>query len=192
MTKLKKSIVLVMNILAYLKSLNCYHFTIILCFLLTNSLKAQLYSDKVYSVRKDVAIINNEIDTLCKVFKINIDSIEIIANCYEDKYITNNLFVNCKTNLEIDYYLKDNKLILIKITEESTKYEKLGKKFTEFYFENNENFDTLNYYLRPTGLAWKIEDDIDIIFGYNKSFDIVFLKEYSNNLFIIISKMNDD
>lgn len=158
---------------------NCQFLTVFLFLMFnlqaqTDSLKAADISQFVYQYDTSRLLIS--------INRFKMDSIEIIAHTYSDKIETENYFTKSKTNLKIIFFLKDTKLVLTNIVEQSPKYRDLQRRFT-YYFENEK---IIHYNIRygwPLGLTTRVGDDPTTMFGYNETFTDKFLREYIGQLF---------
>jgi len=152
--------------------------------ILSSHLEAQISTDSyMLSVRNKTHRIDSSSNKKLNSYQLEIDSAKILVNKFKNKFHTISCFKNSTTQLEIDFYIKAEKIILIKIVENSSNYPDLASSITEFYFKNEDLYQTRNYFKRPTGLALRPDEDIKSFYGYNEAFDEEFLKKYSNKLY---------
>jgi hypothetical protein len=137
-----------------------------------------------------VPIISGQVNSIDSLLDDNyleiyfeLDSVEITGKIWGNKFETLNDFQNSGTKLKIDFYLQNDELLFIRVVEDSEKYTDLAAKNTDFYFHNRTLSLVWDYYKRPTGLAMRLEEDINSFYGYNKNLNEEFLKEYVYQLF---------
>jgi len=113
--------------------------------------------------------------------KFTFDSITVKIKIYNDKLFSISHFANSNTDLTISYYLKDKKLILVRVSEQSPVFDDLYN-YSYFYISNNKIIsEKCRLNLRPC-MAIPLDKDIYELFGYNKTFNRDFLKQYIFNL----------
>ncbi len=137
-------------------------------------------------VRNETHLIDSSSNKKLNSYQLEIDSAKILVNSFKNKLHTISCFKNSNTQLEIDFYIKSEKIILIKIVENSSNYPDIASSITEFYFKDEDFYQTRNYFKRPTGLTHRPDEDIKAFYGYNKAFNEEFLKTYSNKLYVEI------
>jgi hypothetical protein len=156
----------------------------LLIFSLNSQINAQLplfHNPQATHIKKHVNEIENTLDEKYTLDYFTLDSTKIFTKRWHNKIETVNVFEKNNDSLIISFYFDKEKLIMIQVTEESTRLRNLAKKFTEFYFKNGKSFLTNDYYLRPTGIALKPGEEDDF-YGYNKMFTDQFLFNYSHDL----------
>jgi len=161
-------------------------YLIFILLLIGIQLKAQLQTFD----NPHVQIINGQVNSIDSLLDSNyqeiyfvLDSVEIKGKIWENKFETLNYFQNSGAKLKIAFYFQNDELIFIRVVENSKKYADLAAKTTDFYFRDRILSLIWDYYKRPTGLAMRLEEDINSFYGYNKNLNEEFLKEYVNQLF---------
>ena len=158
-----------------------YWLFLIVFLLLTFNLQAQTDSAKAAEIAQYVYQ-HDTSQSLIRVNRFKMDSIEIIAHIYSDKIETENYFTKSKTTLKITFFLKNTHLSLVTIVEQSPKYGDLKRRFT-YYLENEKIIHYTIRYGWQLGLALRIGDNFTKIFGYNEAFTDEFLREYISQLY---------
>jgi len=105
-------------------------------------------------------------------FTILLDSIESKVKLSENKIFTLNYFNKSKARFVVEYYFKNRELILVRIKEQSSKFDELYQ-FSDFYISNNKVVDeNYGHTVNPCFIGQNIED-----YGY-QNFSANFLKYY--------------
>lgn len=128
-------------------------------------------SISLYAYQIDTA--NTKIDS----FKFLLDSIQVDVKTKDNKIATTNLFEKSKSRLTVDYYFKDNDLVLINISEQSPKFDDLHS-YSVFYYDKVKLFDEkYRHTIRPC-LAIPLDKTIYQLYGYNPTLNSEFLKVF--------------
>lgn len=114
------------------------------------------------------------------------DSIQVKTKLFSDKIIATCYFGKSKTELRIEFYLKNNALVFVKIVERSPIFSDLNR-FTELYFENCHIFYESYYRSIRICMPIDLKSDTDAFYGYNKTITSDFLKRYVLELFNLIT-----
>ena len=110
-------------------------------------------------------------------FNLSLDSIQVGVKTKTNKIATTNFFEKSKTHLTIDYYFKDNDLVLVNIAEQSPKFDDLHS-YSVFYYDKGKLFDEkYRHTIRPC-LAIPMDKTIYELYGYNPTLNSDFLKAY--------------
>jgi len=117
---------------------------------------------------------NLQLDSLSVIF----DSISVKTNIYEQKLLTVSHFTNSNTDLTINYYFEDKKLILVRVNEQSPKSKDLYN-YSSFYISDNKIISKKYYHNINTGMLIPSDDkEFYELYGYNKTFNSDFLEKY--------------
>lgn len=155
--------------------------------LLCNSifLSAQSEKAKADSLLQYVYPINRP-GIIMDSLELSFDSILVSAKLYADKVITTNYFQQSKTEIKIEFYLKNHQLIFVRAIEKCPFAEDLNN-YTEFYFENCKIFYESNYHSIRMCVINDFSKSIYERYGYNRNLNSYFLKRYAAELFGKIS-----
>jgi hypothetical protein len=114
------------------------------------------------------------------------DTVNVIAIELKNKISTTNFFTNSKSTLNIDFYYKNGKLIFVKVTEPSPRFDDVSN-FTEFcYSDDNKIFKERRYCSVRSEMLEPKNKSIYDLYGYNINFNVKFLQIYSSNLLAIL------
>ncbi|MCO6164115.1 hypothetical protein [Flavobacterium sp. NRK F7] len=144
------------------------------------------------------SVLKNKIDSIAynadksnlKVIKeltLKMDSIQVKVKRFKNKIETENTFLKSKSFVTINFYFKDEKLILVRAEEKSPLVEDLSN-FTAFYYDEKDVFYK-NYY-QKVRICLPIDFDKSIyeVYGYNKNLNESFFTLYFEALYTKISK----
>ncbi len=106
-----------------------------------------------------------------------LDSIEVKIIDYGNKIKTNSFFRNSKSNLMINFYFKDCKLVMADVKEQSPFFDDLAA-FSIFYFDNDSIFYSDYYFSIRMCIAIPLGKSLRDLYGYNPNFTGDFLKKY--------------
>lgn len=120
-----------------------------------------------------------------KSAKISFDSVSVKVSQYENIIETENYFEKSKTKLNIQYFIKNKTLNLVRVREDSESPNDFWL-IRQFYFENIKIFyEEERAYIsgRMHGIGIPRDKTIYEIYGYNKNLNSDFLKVYILQLF---------
>ena len=138
---------------------------------------AQNKKDKILSIDKYAY----QIDHILPVedsFVVKLDYIIVTGKSYIAKIQTKSLFNKSKTILLINYFIRNDSLVLVTIREQSPKMKDLFLQ-SSFYFENDKIFDEQYYNTIRACMEFPIDSErFYETYGYNEFLDDIFLKQY--------------
>ena len=148
--------------------------------ILTLLISAKLFGQDKLSKTDSISLYAYQIDTAktkTDSFKLLLDSIQVEVKTKTNKISTTNFFDKSKSHLTVDYYFKDDNLVLINIAEQSPKLDDLHS-YSIFYYDKGKLVDEkYRHTIRPC-LAIPIDKTVYELYGYNPTLNSDFLKFY--------------
>jgi hypothetical protein len=148
---------------------------------------AQLRDQNAETIRRYIYMADTS-NALLDSLQFSFDSISVNAKVYSDKIITTNHFEKSKSELKIEFFLKDNAVAFVRVIEKSPLFNDLSR-FSEFYFGNCQLFYESYYRSIRVCMPIYLDQNMDDLYGYNKALVGDFLKRYVTELFFRISAM---
>jgi hypothetical protein len=117
-------------------------------------------------------------------FSFSIDSIKVSGKAYSNKIETTNFFLRSQTKLFVNFYFRNDSLLLVAINERQKSLDLYMME--KYYFANNRIIDS--------SFAWTILPCTAIpfnksqyeLYGYNENLHGKFMREY---IFILLDKL---
>ena len=128
--------------------------------------------------------IDTNLGTLTFKKRFELDSLIIKAKLFDQKISSEIKFQESGNLIKVDIYLDDDKIMLIRATEQSATLKSYddAKKISMIYFENGVKIDEKVRIAIPGelhGIAMPKKSDLDKEFGYNKNLTTEYLHKLS-------------
>jgi hypothetical protein len=144
-------------------------------------------SDNGMTRRIEIKSYQIESDLGKKIFtkKFVVDSAQVNANKYQNKLSADIEFKESGNKLTADIYFEADKIILIRIKEQSPYFKNYddAEKQTEFYFKNGKLIDEKIRIAIPSVMhGVGMPKNLDKEFGYNEYFTTEYLTKLTNEI----------
>ncbi|PZP39760.1 MAG: hypothetical protein DI598_19755 [Pseudopedobacter saltans] len=130
-------------------------------------------ADRINLYAYQIDTVKTKIDS----FKFSFDSIQVDVKTRNNKIATTNFFEKSKSRLTVDYYFKDNELVLINVVEQCPQFDDLHS-YSVFYYDKEKLIaEKYRHTIRPC-LAIPMDKNIYELYGYNPALNSEFLKVF--------------